>query len=555
MLFSLCVLFFVFPSATGDIVLKPTNFAKTEVGIVFLPGEGFAAEEYRAPFTTVQSECAKKSIRCWVGLLAESSSIDGAVKRVTESMISQGMSSDTSLFHSSHSVQQGFKMAAYAINQTQAQSRGVILLGGILNRFSNNARTPVLSVNCELDGLVRITRVAEAAYKQQDTKNQVIVIPGCNHVSFADGAPIDSVTNRDFRSETTASSTQDLVAAFIASFVARISSNDAKAAQYLEQKRDHTLQFFQPLFDAMKLSGNHRYREQCNSDYPTNPSCDYPKWPNQSLPPGPHGPPSPMPAANCICGSNWVEQHAQRVMSGFSESEMPDASSMTKDAFHDVSDVHPFHLPHIFNSCTKGSAGCTLNTTTVTMPVYQDDVDNGMNAVGAYEYRTKMKSRQAMWQAAGMDASDINKLDGNLTLCRDTNQLAWDYALKHAPSQSLSRFESHGEPLIMTNDVVSGIGITGPKWIADMMVYKRVSKTSSSGIPTAVQIQSWTFKTKNYNRGNVPYIVTAGYHYCKLLTPLRAMEWILYDSLREYYSLGNQTQVRKMLRHGLKIKI
>jgi hypothetical protein len=45
---------------------------------------------------------------------------------------------------------------------------------------------------------------------------------------------------------------------------------------------------------------------------------------------------------------------------------------VSKDAFHDVSDTRPFHLPHIFNKCT-GTARCVLNSTTVTMPIHHPD--------------------------------------------------------------------------------------------------------------------------------------------------------------------------------------
>jgi hypothetical protein len=45
-----------------------------------------------------------------------------------------------------------------------------------------------------------------------------------------------------------------------------------------------------------------------------------------------------------------------------------------QDAFHDVSDVRPFHLPHIFDpkpgSACSGPKECLINSTTVTMPIY-----------------------------------------------------------------------------------------------------------------------------------------------------------------------------------------
>merc|ERR1719219_2580632 len=133
-----------------------------------------------------------------------------------------------------------------------------------------------------------------------------------------------------------------------------------------------------------------------------------------------------------------------------------------------------------------------------------------------------------MWQAAGMAANDVNETDGSLAICRGINQASFDHALQMVPKAALKRYQAKGEPMVMVDDVVAPIGITGPQWIKDEMVY---SRTKSAGtIPTQVSVQSWTFKTSNYNRGNVPYIVTAGYHYCKLLSPFKAMEWILVDA-------------------------
>jgi hypothetical protein len=42
-------------------------------------------------------------------------------------------------------------------------------------------------------------------------------------------------------------------------------------------------------------------------------------------------------------------------------------SVVSNDAFHDVSDVTPFHLAHIFNAGSCGSGACVLNSTTVDM--------------------------------------------------------------------------------------------------------------------------------------------------------------------------------------------
>lgn len=39
------------------------------------------------------------------------------------------------------------------------------------------------------------------------------------------------------------------------------------------------------------------------------------------------------------------------------------------------------------------------------------------------------------------------------------------------------------------------------------------------------------YAVENKKLGDVPFIETVGYHYCKLLSPGRAMEWIYIDGL------------------------
>lgn len=98
------------------------------------------------------------------------------------------------------------------------------------------------------------------------------------------------------------------------------------------------------------------------------------------------------------------------------------STSMTSnDAYHDVSDVRPFHLPHIFNNCTTGETTCVLNATTVDMPVFDtlENADTGFVAISAVEMRVKMKSREAFWQAAGIPNVNSTVTDLTGSRCRE----------------------------------------------------------------------------------------------------------------------------------------
>merc|ERR1711871_224733 len=290
----------------------------------------------------------------------------------------------------------------------------------------------------------------------------------------------------------------------------------------------------QPLLDALSLAGYHYLQTPCNSDYPTNPTCNYPMYPDKSV--GPRkGPPNPMPPSDCQCGSNWVMENAQKIMCDLD----PTVSITTKDAFHDVSDVRPFHLPHIFKpepgtACSSPTSSCSLETTTVTMPVYdsRDDLDTGLYPVTASEYRTKLKSREACQQSAGVQNVNYTATDKeNASICQTINKEAWKWALAHASQKAIDRFNANGQPYNFVEDKWSGIGPTGPKWIHDALTYTVAADKKT------VDVQSHYFTTENKNLGNESYLDTVGYHYCKLLSPARAMEWIYVDGLRQFGGL------------------
>jgi len=255
---------------------------------------------------------------------------------------------------------------------------------------------------------------------------------------------------------------------------------------------------------------------------------------------------------NCTGGCPWSEEML-KVMG-----RHDGVAYSIADSFHPVTEEHPScHLPHVHGDADPDAnpggpslkdpplcdgAPCALNVTTVTQAVYlsgsTDDLwrihldlpwaDTGFLPVSARELKMKLKSRQALWQAAGVLGPDA-PLDATdaLDRCREINQKAIDWALARASESARRRLNATGKTIATGAD--AGTCAAGPCWIWDPLRWAEDA--------TGVVIRSVTFATENKNDlgpcGEDKLIpCAAGMHYCKGVSPARVLEWIYTDSLR-----------------------
>ena len=104
-----------------------------------------------------------------------------------------------------------------------------------------------------------------------------------------------------------------------------------------------------------------------------------------------------------------------------------------------------------------GDQSCDLNISTVTMPVVKpgDLFPNSTTPpLSAFEMRTKLKSREAIWEAAGLGKQDSKKTDGNLTMCMAINQLAYNW-VRLAPLAARVSF------LVFWSPTAKGFDVSG----------------------------------------------------------------------------------------------
>ena len=137
----------------------------------------------------------------------------------------------------------------------------------------------------------------------------------------------------------------------------------------------------------------------------------------------------------------------------------------------------------------------------------------------------QLNSRQRVWVHAGLNASDFNFTDAG-PRCAEINMAAYMWALAQCDPAVRTRFSRLGQPLVMGSDVVV---IVYPLWSSHRLSF--TPRQDSSGH----DVMEVTSPTMRYA---VSLPAVGGLHFCKLLSPARAMEWVYVDGLRLHGGLG-----------------
>ena len=382
-----------------------------------------------------------------------------------------------------------------------------------INSTAPSFNIPTLSIVGELDGLARVSRFAEAWWWQQSRETDlqrraafpVLVMKGMSHGQWChfDGPVPSEVATYDLIPEVTEAVAQTTGALNIAAFLSATLGGTAApvSAATLLAAQAASSAFLAPLVSALIYE------------------CSY-----NLVPPCYDAPPS----SSCAVGCSFTE-HAQNVMFN-TVGVAPYAFHATViDAMHPVADTHPIHLGNITNQCPAPNDQCTLDASTVTENTYDPiyaAFDVALYPISAHEVKMKLTSRQNGLLHAGVAPADapFNVTDG-ASLCAELNADTFAWALAHAAPSTLARYTAHGLQLRFGAD---NIGFAGPQFTDGSLAWGLVNNSVSND--TFVWVNSTSLPTP------VPYFIklAEGFHYCLALSPLRAMEWIYVDGLREF---------------------
>ncbi len=90
----------------------------------------------------------------------------------------------------------------------------------------------------------------------------------------------------------------------------------------------------------------------------------------------------------------------------------PNIKILSSDNFHPAPQLLPYHHPEITSTCKSDTTtSCTVSTVSCTELSYESTNDDGVQSVGSFEMKTKLKSRDAIQKAAGNPKYDFHQMD------------------------------------------------------------------------------------------------------------------------------------------------
>jgi hypothetical protein len=120
-------------------------------------------------------------------------------------------------------------------------------------------------------------------------------------------------------------------------------------------------------------------------------------------------------------------------------------------------------------------------------------------------------------------------VDEHVSYCREINEASYEWALKESFPKTAARYRIMGAPMKFLDDVfpIGGLPV-GPEWIDQPLhlVEKNGGEwleVSSPAMPCCMALPG---------QSCLVILDSQGFHFCKLLSPARAMEWIYLDGLR-----------------------
>lgn len=369
---------------------------------------------------------------------------------------------------------------------------------------------PVLTIGGELDGIVRVTRIAEAYYTQQNQpKFPVVAVKGMSHLSIlnygTEGWASSKIRNNDLKATVSHDTVVNQVSSMIKKFISATNSNNGYSA--LKTEINLSAELFAPFLDAFVVQeGNWFFT---GNDDESGSSLWAAEAQQHMLQPLPSGVESLGDATNefrLLSDEDKIPPYFRPMHRPQIDADTLATNTVAQLRFVKVSLTDVAVGLNGFG-IIKEEKNAALNKIT----------DDGFGFVSAIEIATKLKSRQYFFDLVKASEGNDPSLDDG-SKCQEINQKALDWALSKLSPDAYDRYMKYGKKIVLGVDIKSTPS-AGPFFIWKYISYEETATELKVVSPFAF----FPLDSNPYGAGN---------HYCKLLSPARALEYMSIDSLR-----------------------
>jgi len=446
----------------------------SDLGFIMIPGAQIPGQQYEPLVAEIQKQLP--GVRLWTGVTSgwlgnfpNPIEIAGAVDDCLSKAQEQGLHT-TNVYMAGHSL--GGIMLETWIEDNPDRAAGIILLGSYLpdlfGSHENVFQVPVLTAVGELDGLT-ISFVFREWQESQEAED-LIGMPGRFPVHVIDDANHGQVASGAIPEFVTS---QDIPSP--------ISFEEAHSRYATSVAAFVTVQS-QELFTDEEVSTAESTMENLH------------KYTSEFL--------VPFAAASAMendgtDSSPWMIQ-GQKILLDATEEELANLEVVDFVVpFADLGDAKPQ---------VNSTSACQAVVSTMCQPQYESNVADADILISAKVIKAKFKLEDVVRETLCLDEVPRRQ-------CMDINIQAFQTALELATDEARERFEAIGTKLIFSDDNDPG---WGPGWeYSSGLHYKKVNETHTDLHSTCLISPPDFF---------IPS--AAGMHYCDLLSPFRALEWI-----------------------------
>ncbi|XP_071099229.1 uncharacterized protein [Haliotis cracherodii] len=461
----------------NHIVLTPLGRGGKEVALLIVPEVGLENTAYEELAAVLQFE---SGITLWVCLLDTKTdgpltpdSLGETVIMGLEELTVKGMNAeDAAIFVAGHG--RGGAMLATYVAEVPDFFSGIILMGTYLKPQMKASAfpVPIMTITGDLDGISRITSVAEAFRSMRDDvafdsdliyHSPLVIMDGFNHGVFSSGELPGNMQTLDIRPEGSIEDGQRLVTNCTALFIA------------------HTMNAPAAFVKVAKIQFREAYEKAV---FITKPILEV-----KEMTQNPHG-------------ESYFVRVAQKWLSGLQGDQ---STRLTVESYivGEATEIPPSVL-------AEGHQSVVITFSDVLRAQTQE-TDDDEKPEAPVEIAARMLSPQRIKKELG--DTNITKL----YTCRDLNYGSYLTAYNKASETARRRFDNSHKGIIFHTDMLVQSDLA---WkLTQLLVEVKEHELHVTAI---------SYMTPNLDTLGE----RAGLYYCKILPPDRAIEWIYVDSLR-----------------------